>query len=172
MKVKSINIPFQQWLHIVRYEYDYAGDEQEYRNNGVAHIVGKTFQYAVECRYDFVPFINAFVSSDVFQYFERNMSIYSQSPYHILAAFDSEMMGKGMRMQHLEEEQTEQMEAAYWIGYLLMQWKLTDGISGAELAARYDLGWLFEQYEQGDFKNLSIHKAIQSTKAKFDFKVL
>lgn len=172
MKGKSIDIPFQQWMHIMRYEYDYSQDEKEFLYNGYADIIGKTFQYAVECRYDFVPFVNAFLGSDIFAYFEQMLSIYSRSPYHILAAFDNEMMGQGKRVQHLEQEQTDLAEVSYWLGYVLMQWKFLDGIDGSELATQYDVQWMMEQYEKGEFQKCSVRKAIQSTKAKFNFKVL
>ena len=172
MKGKSIDIPFQQWMHIMRYEYDYAQDEKEFSHNGYANIIGKTFQYAVECRYDFIPFVKAFLASDIFAYFEQMLSIYSQAPYHILAAFDNEMLGKGKRMHHLEEEQTELADVSYWLGYLFMQWKYLDDANGEELASQYDIQWMMEQYEQGTFQKYSIRKAIQATKAKFNFKVL
>lgn len=170
--MRSIEVPFQQWIHIVRNEYDYEGKDIEYENDGFAHIIGNTFQYAVECRYDFIPFVKQFISSDVFRYFGRNFSMYSQSPYHILASFDSEMIGQKIRPIHLELEQSEYMEVAYWLGYFLMKWSLTEGISGEELAQKYDIGWLIEQYQKGDFRKYSIHKSIQATRAKFDFKVL
>ena len=170
--MKSIEVPFQQWIHIVRSQYDYAGKDQEYQNDGLSHIIGITFQYAVECRYDFIPFVKQFISSDVFRYFGQMFSMYGHSPYHILASFDSEMMAQKIRPVHLEEEQSQYMEVAYWLGYFLMEWSLTEGISGEELAQKYDIAWLMEQYEQGTFRNYSIHKAIQATRAKFDFKVL
>ena len=69
-------------------------------------------------------------------------------------------------------EQSEYMEVAYWLGYFLMEWSLTEEISGEELVQKYDIAWLLEQYEKGDFRKYSIHKAIQATRAKFDFKVL
>lgn len=171
-RMKSIEVPFQQWIHIVRSTYDYTGKELEYQIDGLAHIIGNTFEYAVECRYEFIPFVKQFISSDVFRYFGRNFSIYSQSPYHILAGFDSEMMGQGIRPAHLEEEQIEYRELAYWMGYFLTEWSLTEGVSGKELAERYDIAWLIQQYEDGEFRNYSIHKAIQATRAKFDFRVL
>ena len=170
--MKSIEVPFQQWIHIVRSQYDYGGKNLEYQNDGLSHIIGITFQYAVECRYDFVPFVKQFISSDVFRYFGQNFSMYSHSPYHILASFDSEMMAQKIRPVHLEEEQKQYMEVAYWLGYFLMECSLTEGISGEELAQRYDIAWLIEQYEQGSFREYSIHKAMQATRAKFDFKVL
>lgn len=114
--MKSIEVPFQQWIHIVRSQYDYGGKNLEYQNDGLSHIIGITFQYAVECRYDFVPFVKQFISSDVFRYFGQNFSMYSHSPYHILASFDSEMMAQKIRPVHLEEEQKQYMEVAYWLG--------------------------------------------------------
>ena len=53
-----------------------------------------------------------------------------------------------------------------------MQWKFLDGIDGSELATQYDVQWMMEQYEKGEFQKCSVRKAIQSTKAKFNFKVL
>ena len=105
--MKSIEVPFQQWIHIVRSQYDYAGKDQEYQNDGLSHIIGITFQYAVECRYDFIPFVKQFISSDVFRYFGQMFSMYGHSPYHILASFDSEMMAQKIRPVHLEEEQSQ-----------------------------------------------------------------
>lgn len=172
MKKKSIEIPFRQWLHIVRFEYDYTGRDREYLVDSCAHMIGLAFQYAVECRYEFVPFVKQFVSSDVFRYFDRTLSVYSHSPYHILAAFDSEMLGKGVRPAHVEQEETDRMELAYWLGYLVTQWHMTEEIDGETWIKQYDVEWIIEQYKNGEIANWSIHKAIQCIRAKFDFKVL
>ena len=59
--MKSIEIPFQQWIHVVQPTYDYSGKDKEYLCDTVAHLIGKIFMYAVECRYDFVPFVEGFI---------------------------------------------------------------------------------------------------------------
>ncbi len=170
--MKSIEIPFQQWIHVVRPTYDYSGKDKEYLCDTVAHLIGKIFMYAVECRYDFVPFLEGFISSDVFRYFDRSLNMYSNSPYHVLAAYDSEQRAEGIMPAHLEEEQPELMEVAYWIGYLFSEWKMVYEMDGAELVKSYDVAWIMKQYEKGGFRNYSIRKTIQAIRAKYDFKVL
>ena len=170
--MKSIEIPFQQWIHVVRPTYDYNGKDQEYLCDTVAHMVGKIFMYAIECRYDFVPFVEGFISSDVFRYFDRNLNMYSNSPYHVLAGYDSEQRAAGKMPPHLEQEQPELMEVAYWMGYLMTEWKMVDGVDGEHIVKSYDIPWIIERYQKGDFRNYSIRKTIQAIRAKFDFEVL
>lgn len=169
--MKSIEIPFQQWLHVVRATYHYT-NQQEYLKDGFAHMIGVTFSYAVECRYEFMPFVKKFLCSDTFKYFGQTPTMYSHSPYHVLAGFDGEMMAEGKRCTHLDEEQVELREVAYWLGYFLMEWHLCENVSGEYLAEKYDINWLIEQYMSGRFAECSIKKAIHATKAKFDFSVL
>ena len=73
---------------------------------------------------------------------------------------------------HLDQEQPELMEVAYWMGYLMTEWKMVDGVDGEHIAKSYDITWIIERYQKGDFRNYSIRKTIQAIRAKFDFEVL
>ena len=85
-----------------------------------------------------------FLNSDLFPQYFVNHTIFSQSPFYILALLDEEMQTKGLNFtvpkKYMEDD------IAYWMGYLFAEWYQEYEFNPSQLTEKH-FEWLFFQYD-------------------------
>ncbi len=108
--------------------------------------VAEIFEYAVENRgYEPYSFAEKWLTSDVCQKtLEFDVALCSQSKTYILLAFEDEYRED---LPTVNKQSIFFKEEMYWFGYVTAYWIVTEGITGKEISANYNIRKIINEYD-------------------------
>ncbi len=101
--------------------------------------LSRAFQSAIShYKLDLSDFIKKFIQTDIFKNYDNDFTLYTQAPTYPIGKAIDELAKKGLSFDEMDANMLEVKdyyeEAAGWIGYILMYWKIKEGITSKELS--------------------------------------
>lgn len=129
-----------------RYNFTLDGYER-----GLCVSLGHAFESAVrDYQYNLVDFAKKALSTDTFEDYLIDGTVFSQGSHYIAGTFETELKEKGIAIEKYTDENQDYIpyhtEAAFWLGYLFLAWKIGCDVSG-EYILRYDIEEMVWGYE-------------------------
>jgi len=82
--------------------------------------------------YEIVDFFTKLLSSNYFQNFQEDFTIFSQSPSYMLHKFIEELKENNIKLKKMTKKQQEGIDyykdASYWMSYIFLTWKIVDNL--------------------------------------------
>lgn len=105
-------------------------------------------EFAVHSGYELEDFLQKWFSSDLMQKFvDYNYGSLSTGHYYQIHLLEEEYPDIRKKDYDAEGSRIYYENIAFWAGYLLTQWILTEEITGTEIYAAYDLSCLIDNYD-------------------------
>lgn len=111
-------------------------------NSALAELLGDVYVEAVKQGYSLVSFAKAFLPSEICNRFFEDFSLNCQAPGYILSKF---LKSNTLLIQRNKDE--DEVEEAYWFGWITGHWFIDKGVTGADIAKDYDVEYICGSYE-------------------------
>lgn len=124
----------------------------EWSDRAICKSLGRACQRALWTHhYDPKDFFPKLLNSVMFDNYEIDGTVYSQSPEYILDELVEELENKGESIQKLDDSSyllepdciDSYSNDMYWMGYLFQYWKMSRDVTGEEIL-KYDIDLIFE----------------------------
>lgn len=112
--------------------------------HSLSQSIARVFEEA-EKEYFIIDFSLIFINTELFTKYFTDYTIFSQSRKYILQLFYEEISSKNISLMNITEPQYDG-DVAYWLGYLLAEWK-QEYIMDMSLIAKEHLKWLYDNYD-------------------------
>lgn len=103
---------------------------------GLCVSLGHAFESAVkDYHYHLIDFTKKALLTDTFEDYVIDGTVFSQGPHYIAGTFERELKEKGIEIEKYTKENEScipyHTEAAFWLGYLLLYWKISCNVTGS-----------------------------------------
>ena len=146
-------------------------DSFDYERICVIEAMSAVFYSAIyQKKFDIFDFTHKILSTDLFDRFPYDLSLFSQSPLYVIECLEMDELPPTMFpiKKHNYKNDAEKRyisKVSEWVGYMLASWIMIDKISGKDILEKYDIDGIINSYER--LHCMSISAAIFEIKSDF-----
>lgn len=121
----------------------------------IERLIMRTFANAVQTavlqyQFSLQDFLEKAVTTEIFEYYLDDYSLYSQSSSCIVGKIQEELKRADINIKTADEKEQKHnlfyADAGYWLGYMLIYWKIADKVTAKELS-EYDFSEIIWSYD-------------------------
>ena len=146
-------------------------DSFDYERICVIEAMSAVFYSAIyQKKFDIFDFTHKILSTDLFDRFPYDLSLFSQSPLYVIECLETDEFPATMTPikkynYKSDDEKRYISNVSEWVGYMLASWIMIDKISGKDILEKYDIDSVINSYER--LHCMSISAAIFEIKSDF-----